>query len=564
MKLTKTISFLLLLSIVLSLASVTSYAAIYRKGRNDVSESYKSGKYYDRLTSVPITGDGPTDAVAIALSQVGYQEGNEEGEFSGLVAGSNNFTEYNYNMGNYGQGYGGIYHWCASFVAFSLYQAHCHDQGSMGDWCRYNVGDIKYVWREVSCEQWKEQLKRFEMFSSSEAFGGSYLPTYGDLIYFTSDGNTSSHIGIVLYNDGYEVYTVEGNTSSQSGLEANGGGVYVKSYPLNSSKIIGYGTLPYERNENVIPVDYSGANPTEGLYISLNGKQVYLDKDCKTKSFTLDMYEMFKVTAVDGDTLTCEFDIDGEKVIGYTKNNSYRVMQLSDARNKDLFDVTDADKNEFYIGSKHESYSVDGKEVSGKIELDHNKLISAKGYAGFSDEIYAFGYCFDNKYNKAVFSGDFSVDATDEIKEEDTAGEKALSYDISVDVSELSGEHTLTLLVKLKNEHVLVLDTVDIKVINNDLPPEDSTGGEDESSEEVSSEEVTETTANTESESESEIVSETDNTDTVSEDETEISETGSQSGSEAKKKGCKSSISYIPLAVILIFSFAFVLKKKEN
>ena len=115
-------SILLLLALALPLLplSLPVSAAEYVKGTNSASDSYKSSIYYERLLSVPLTGDGRTDVIAVALSQLGYCEGDENGAFSGTVPGSNNFTEFNYNMGDFGQGYGtNNYHWCASFVFVS-------------------------------------------------------------------------------------------------------------------------------------------------------------------------------------------------------------------------------------------------------------------------------------------------------------------------------------------------------------------------------------------------------------------------------------------------------------
>ena len=141
----------------------------FRKGKNDVSASYKAGKYYNHLTSIPYTQDNVTDVLAVALSQLGYMESNADGEFSGVVGGNDNYTEYNYNMGNFGVGYGGVnYDWCASFVSFCLLQARATDQNSMNDWCRYHVADesdakydpnyADYIWREVGCQRWANNL----------------------------------------------------------------------------------------------------------------------------------------------------------------------------------------------------------------------------------------------------------------------------------------------------------------------------------------------------------------------------------------------------------------------
>ena len=258
-RIVKVISALICVMLIASALATLTSAADYRAGSNDISASYAASEYYERFKLAPITGDGPTDAIAIALSQIGYQEGASDGQYAGMTSGSNNFTEFNYNMGDFGVGYGGSsYPWCACFVSFCLYQGQCHDLGKISDWCRKNEGKEGYVWREVSCQQWVNQLKRFDMFKAK----GGYTPNAGDLIFFSTNGTSSSHIGIVLYTDNAYVYTIEGNTSSGSELDVNGGGVYFKKYTLRSSKIFGYGTLPYERNEDVALIDYSGANLT--------------------------------------------------------------------------------------------------------------------------------------------------------------------------------------------------------------------------------------------------------------------------------------------------------------
>ena len=125
--------------------TTTAYAATYRNGwQSGPSSSYKSSKYYSNYCKVPITGDNVTDLLAIALSQLGYQEGDSNGSFSGEVSGSSNFTEYNYNLGDLGITYG--YEWCASFVSWCLYQSRCTDQGTYSSLGRSHSGDPNYIW----------------------------------------------------------------------------------------------------------------------------------------------------------------------------------------------------------------------------------------------------------------------------------------------------------------------------------------------------------------------------------------------------------------------------------
>ena len=136
-----------------------------------------------------LTGDGVTDVLAVALSQLGYQEGNSAGQYSGTAGGSKNFTEYCYNMGDWGYGYGGSnYPWCATFVSWALLQSGVTTQNKLSDWCRKHTGDINYIWREVSCVKWANQLENFGYYQKSAAKGGNYQPKSGDLIFFKSSG----------------------------------------------------------------------------------------------------------------------------------------------------------------------------------------------------------------------------------------------------------------------------------------------------------------------------------------------------------------------------------------
>ena len=155
--------------------SVPASAAEYVKGANGASDSYRGSIYYKQLLAVPITGDGRTDVLAVALSQLGYKESDTSGDFGGTTGGTKNFTEYNYNFGKYNDadGYGNKYYWCASFVSFCLLQARCHNYTKLTDWCRKHTDDPNYIWREISCVQWADQLRRHGYFQNSEYRGGT-------------------------------------------------------------------------------------------------------------------------------------------------------------------------------------------------------------------------------------------------------------------------------------------------------------------------------------------------------------------------------------------------------
>ena len=338
-KLLRPLALALTVLMLVSALPLQAMAADYRKGaQSGPSTSYKNGIYYENYKRVPITGDNRTDLLAIALSQLGYQEGAYNGAFSGEVSGGSNYVEYSYNLGDLGFGYGGsVYPWCASFVTWCLYQSHCTDQATFKELGRYHVGDYKYIWKEISCSQWVRQLKGAGYYKYSAYEGGSYTPKSGDLVFFQNSKGVA-HIGICLYTAGGRIYTVEGNTSDAAGLEANGGGVYFKNYLLTTSYINGYGVLPYKSDSSVPAIDYSGNNPTPGLYISNANKYIYTTETGTSHSYIMDRFTMFEVTEVcsNGRLKVITKERNGSTVTGYITNNSDRVIQLSSSQNNAL------------------------------------------------------------------------------------------------------------------------------------------------------------------------------------------------------------------------------------
>lgn len=217
----------------------------------NMSSDYKNSIYYENLRSITLTGNGAADLLAVAMSQLGYHEGNSNSDFAGAnTSGSKNFVEYNRLYGkldnNEGNGYSYGYAWCASFVNFCLRQADIPEIVAGG---------------EVSCTRWiRDFLKPSGRWKNSLSCGGTYTPKAGDLIFFKrSDSSAlSTHVGIVRYTDGTYVHTVEGNTAS--------GAVALDAYLLDSSYIIGYGTPKYQTGETEV-CDYGRSGEIAGLYI---------------------------------------------------------------------------------------------------------------------------------------------------------------------------------------------------------------------------------------------------------------------------------------------------------
>ena len=210
----------------------------------EVSPLYKESNYYKNLADLTVGGDQAVDVVAVALSQLGYHEGNGDDDFHGMNAeGSKDFVEYNVffgeldnNQGN-GKSYG--YSWCASFATWCLRHAGVStEQSAQTDSKTYRSS---WQWRRAFIEagQYEENQE--------------YSPQMGDIIFFKDVDDptiqvSASHVGIVLFSDDNKVYTIEGNANSSFEPGTANDCVAVKSYPLDSKYIVGYGLPSYERS----------------------------------------------------------------------------------------------------------------------------------------------------------------------------------------------------------------------------------------------------------------------------------------------------------------------------
>ncbi len=339
-----------------------SASLTYRTGGNSVSSSYKNGIYYSNYTKLTLGDDDRNNLLAVAFSQLGYQEGPSAGSYSGTVASSGNYTEFNYNAGNWLGTYS--YAWCASFVSWSLYQSRCTDQASYKYACRYNSGDTSCIWKEYSCSAWVNQLSNYTNYYRKSAYrGGSYTPIYGDIIFFRNS-NGPCHVGIVVYVSGSRVYTIEGNTSSGTGLEANGGGVYFKSYSLSSSYIHGYARLPYNNTDNVSNIDYSGYNPTTGLYMTNGSKSIFASQSTSsTELAVIPQYRMFEVTEVSSDGLFLKTTYNG--VTGWVYNSRSKSF-VESTHNKRVVQITTTDSSSSGNTSTTTPTTSNGSLVAGK------------------------------------------------------------------------------------------------------------------------------------------------------------------------------------------------------
>lgn len=114
--------------------------------------------------------------------------------------------------------------WCAMFVSY----------------CTDNLGyiDAGIVHWFNGCTSMGIRVFESEgRLEKSSARGGNYSPNPGDIIFFTNDGVSSYHVGIVGANDNGKLTTIEGNTNSNSWTSSVVGS---HSYDSGASKIYGY------------------------------------------------------------------------------------------------------------------------------------------------------------------------------------------------------------------------------------------------------------------------------------------------------------------------------------
>ena len=179
--------------------------------------------------------------ITIAKAEVGYLE-KKSGDLAYLYdkkanAGSANYTKYGYEMHKL---YPSVMDypaaWCDCFV----------------DWCfmtAYGVANAKKLLRGDFDDYTVSSANLYK-----KAGAWYTTPQIGDQIFFKNDTRIC-HTGIVVdvVPSSNTVVTVEGNTSSGSEVIANGGGVFLKQYKMDNSRIAGYGRPAYGKQYAFTP-----------------------------------------------------------------------------------------------------------------------------------------------------------------------------------------------------------------------------------------------------------------------------------------------------------------------
>ena len=153
---------------------------------------YQNSPFYERLAAIPSDSDFRNYVVAIALSQVGYHEGNSMEDLCGLnAAGDYDYTEY----GRYTKSLGD--YWGSEFVTW------CVRMTGLPFRCLADsiVGSPAYYTEGTSAKYYKWEETTFG--------GGSYSPRKGDILLVRYDHNP------------YNQYDFQGQTALITHLSKN-------------------------------------------------------------------------------------------------------------------------------------------------------------------------------------------------------------------------------------------------------------------------------------------------------------------------------------------------------
>ena len=217
---------------------------------SDPAADVETAQIWERaIKNVELTGDWREDVIAIAKTQLGYQESAknyivlEDGE---TIKGYTRYGAW------YGDPYGD---WCAMFASFVL-----------------NYAEVEGIPLDANCQHWIETLSKEENDLYRPA--DEYLPQPGDLVFFDFDiedeAPTADHVGLVveIMNDEDEnpikLKTIEGDSSDK---------VQYVTYELDDPAILGYGQLPEQEPEDKEPAEQFvlTAESEDGIAVTVTG-----------------------------------------------------------------------------------------------------------------------------------------------------------------------------------------------------------------------------------------------------------------------------------------------------
>lgn len=198
---------------------------------SDPTADVETAAVWEATLPKTLSGVYADDVLAIAKSQLGYAESTRNYTIS------DDGRQLGYTR--YGQWYGYPYgDWCAMFVSFCI-----------------SYAEVEGIPLEASCPEWITLLEEQKMYLTA----AEYTPAPGDLIFFDwNENGISDHVGLI------EAVTPadEHSAATISTIEGNSGdSVRYNTYNLADTRIMGYGLLPGNAEENpeqYTPIDVDG------------------------------------------------------------------------------------------------------------------------------------------------------------------------------------------------------------------------------------------------------------------------------------------------------------------
>lgn len=223
---------------------------------SDPEADLESAAVWERsFSGVELTGIWAEDLIAIAETQLGYQESTKNYQVMEDGITIKGITRY-------GRWYGAPYgDWCAMFVSFCLHYAEIPDTA------------VPY---DEGCPHWVAVLSRPEWALYHES--KDYTPKKGDIVFFdNNEDDCADHVGLVRKVEEDSLTVIEGNS---------GNSVRSREYPLDDPCLIGYAALPENPNPPTPDTEPATAETTEPvteepLFPAL-AATVYTDDTCQT------------------------------------------------------------------------------------------------------------------------------------------------------------------------------------------------------------------------------------------------------------------------------------------
>lgn len=190
---------------------------------------YADSSYNLALDQVKLTGDQREDVIQIALSQVGYHEGNSEADYAGgNSSGTGDYTEYGRRLGSTGTA------WCSEFACWCIRMAGVPSD-SIANSLSANVSNFTantsatwYAWQDTAHSRggytprkgdlllWSWENGSYgteENLSHTSIFWDLEVKENGNLILKTVDGNSNNQVQICKY----EINAADGTLVGREG-----------------------------------------------------------------------------------------------------------------------------------------------------------------------------------------------------------------------------------------------------------------------------------------------------------------------------------------------------------